>query len=366
MWINDILQKKKSILALAPMADMTDSPFCQIVRKIGGADIVFREMVSSEAIVRDNQKTLGMMDFVEAERPIVQQFFGSNPLTMARAAAIIMEQTGPNGIDINMGCPVYKITSNFNGCALMKDPDLAAAIIREIKKAVGSTPLSVKIRLGWSDPDDFKTFIPIIEDAGADLITIHGRTKTQGYSGYSDWNRIAEAKQIARVPVLANGDIHKPEQVAEVLTITKADGVLIARGALGNPWFFKLCADLRNNYEYTNYEKYPLSSFGADESTKKDHKISLRERVNIILEHARLHVGQYGQNGMMTFRKHLAWYFKTDKLGFEIPEVKEFRGKLMRVNSWEELEQLLHGFLLKSLQEKPQYNHKKFYYVFAT
>src|SRR3990167_7248432 len=220
MWINDIVQKNKPILALSPMADMTDSAFCQIVRQIGGADVVFREMVSSEAVVRDNVKTLGMTDFVVGERPIVQQIFGSDPLTMARAAEIVMEHANPEGIDINMGCPVYKITSNFNGCALMKEPERASAIIREMKKAIGDTPLSVKIRLGWSDPDDFKTFIPVIEDAGADLITIHGRTKAQGYSGKSDWERIREAKVIARVPLLANGDIHEPGQVPEALRVT--------------------------------------------------------------------------------------------------------------------------------------------------
>src|SRR3989344_4188065 len=214
VWIQDILKKKGRILALSPMADMTDSPFCQIVRQIGGADIVFREMVSSEAIVRENQKTLGMTDFVEGERPIVQQIFGADPFTMAKAAAIVMEHANPEGIDINMGCPVYKITSNFNGCALMKEPERAAAIIREMKRAVReSVPISVKIRLGWSNPDDFKTFIPVIEEAGADLITIHGRTKAQGYSGISDWERIAEAKKIARGPLLANGDIHESHQV---------------------------------------------------------------------------------------------------------------------------------------------------------
>src|SRR3990167_3679187 len=148
VWIQDILKKKGRILALSPMADMTDSPFCQIVRRIGGADIVFREMVSSEAIVRQNEKTLGMTDFVSSERPIVQQIFGADPTTMARAAAIVMEHANPEGIEINMGCPVYKITSNFNGCALMKDPVRATAIIKEMKQAIGETPLSVKIRLG--------------------------------------------------------------------------------------------------------------------------------------------------------------------------------------------------------------------------
>ncbi|MBI5731919.1 MAG: tRNA-dihydrouridine synthase [Candidatus Magasanikbacteria bacterium] len=317
MWIKEILKKNKKILALSPMADMTDSPFCQIVRQIGGADIVFREMVSAEAIVRDNKKTLGMTDFVPSERPIVQQIFGAEPSVMARAAAIVMEHSNPEGIDINMGCPVYKITSNFNGCALMKEPLRAAAIIREIKKVIGDTPLSVKIRLGWSDPDEFRDFIPVIEDAGADLITIHGRTKAQGYSGKSDWERIRLTKALARVPLLANGDIHEPRQVVEALKITGADGVLIARGALGNPWFFLLA----NNGE--------------------QRVINFAERIDIILKHARLHVAHYGEKGIVTFRKHLSWYFKTNKIGGEFPGTKSLRERLVRVTSLLELEEIL-------------------------
>lgn len=320
MWMNDILQKKGRILALSPMADMTDSPFCQIVRKIGGADIVFREMVSAEAIVRDNKKTMGMTDFVPAERPIVQQIFGADPKTMARAAAIVMEHAGPEGIDINMGCPVYKITSNFNGAALMKDPDRAAAIIQEIRSAIGdATPISVKIRLGWDDPDQFKTFIPVIEAAGANLITIHGRTKCDGYSSKSDWERIRQAKEIATVPLLANGDIHEPRQVQDALMQTGADGVLIARGALGNPWFFILCANT--------------------------FFIPLEERVRVVLEHARLHTAQYGERGIVTFRKHLAWYFKSNRLGVEIPGIKDMRAELVRVSTMEELETALQRFV---------------------
>ncbi len=314
----------KPILALSPMADMTDSAFCQVVRSIGGADVVFREMVSSEALIRDNAKTLGMTDFVEGERPIVQQIFGSDPLIMAQAASIVMEHANPEGIDINMGCPVYKITSNFNGCALMKEPDRAAQIIREMKKAIGeNTPLSVKIRLGWSDPDDFKKFIPVIEEAGANLITVHGRTKAQGYSGKSDWARIAEAKKIASVPLLANGDIHEPHQVKEALEITGADGVLIARGALGNPWFFKL---------YKENEKF----------------VPLSERVQRILQHARLHVAQYGERGMVTFRKHLSWYFKATRLGIELPHIKDLRVSLMQVKTLSELETILTPLLTEN------------------
>lgn len=320
MWIKNILDNQSKILALSPMADMTDSAFCQIVRKIGGVDVVFREMVSSEALIRDNEKTLCMTDFVVEERPIVQQIFGSDPATMARAVEIVMEHAGPEGIDINMGCPVYKITSNFNGCALMKDPDLASKIIREIKSVLGSTPLSVKIRLGWKSPDDFKTFIPIIEKAGVDLITIHGRTKEQGYSGVSDWNRIGQAKKIATVPLLANGDIHEPYQVQECLEQTKADGVLIARGALGNPWFFRLA--INNELQ----------------------EIPLYERMGIVLEHAKLHVGQYGERGIVTFRKHLSWYFKSTRFSMPITGIKEFRSELMRVKSIEELEEILDRF----------------------
>lgn len=298
------------------MADMTDSPFCRIVRQIGDVDIVFREMVSSEALVRGNEKTLKMAEFHEEERAIVQQIFGADPLTMARAADIVMQHANPEGIDINMGCPVYKITSNFNGCALMKDPDLASKIIKEMKRAIGDTPLSVKIRLGWSDPDDFKKFIPVIEQAGADLITIHGRTKEQGYSGKSDWNRIAEAKRIATVPLLANGDIHEPEQVDEALEVTGADGVLIARGALGNPWFFSSVAN-------------------------REKKVTLNERKEVVMKHAKLHIENYGEKGITSFRKHLSWYFKTNKIGENLVGIKEWRGKLVRVNSLEELEMLL-------------------------
>jgi len=320
MWIQDILSKNKPILALSPMADMTDSAFCQVVRDIGGADIVFREMVSSEAIVRHNEKTLGMTDFVEAERPIVQQIFGADPRVMAEAAAIVMEHANPEGIDINMGCPVYKLTSNFNGAALMKEPERAARIVREMKAAIGDTPLSVKIRLGWDDPDTFKTFIPAVEKAGAELITMHGRTKAQGYSGTSDWERIRQAKEIATVPFLANGDVHEPHQVWECLEQTGADGVLIARGALGNPWFFDLAL---------RHEKH----------------VSIEERMNTVMKHAKLHVLQYEERGIVTFRKHASWYFKTNKIGFEIPGIKEFRARFVRIASLDELQEVCDDLL---------------------
>lgn len=317
-----MLSTGKPIYGVAPMADMTDSSFCETIREIGGADVVFREMVSSEAVVRDNEKTLGMTDFVPAERPIVQQIFGADPKIMAEAAAIVMEHAGPEGIDINMGCPVYKLTSNFNGAALMKDPDLAAQIVREVKRAIGDIPLSVKIRLGWDDPDTFKTFIPTLEEAGAELISMHGRTKAQGYSGVSDWERIRQAAEIATVPFLANGDIHEPHQVRECLEQTGADGVMIARGVLGNPWFFQHVI--------------------AGTAT-----VSHAERVRVIRRHATLHVQQYGEAfGMRTFRKHLSWYLKSNKIGEEVPNIKDLRSRAVRVMSLVELDLVLDEFLM--------------------
>jgi tRNA-dihydrouridine synthase B len=240
--ILDWKQLERPILALSPMADMTDSAFCRTVRMVNKDAqtdrlIVFREMVSSEAVVRGNDKTLGMTEIHSDERPIVQQIFGCDPDTMAESARIIEGQDHPEGFDINMGCPVYKVVHTFNGAALMKDADRAMAIIKKMKSAI-SVPLSVKIRAGWEDPSECLEFSKVVESAGADMITIHGRTKKQGYSGQSDWNLIERVKAGVSIPVLANGDVHTPPLFFDALDVTKCDGVLIARGALGNPWIF--------------------------------------------------------------------------------------------------------------------------------
>lgn len=303
----------KPIIALAPMADMTDSAFCQIVKKVTGEKdfpIVFREMVSSEAVVRGNDKTMGMTAIHEAERPLIQQIFGSNPEIMAESARIIEESDHPDGFDINMGCPVYKITSNFNGCALMKDPENATEIVRKMVVAV-KVPVSVKMRLGWSDPLDAIKFAPRIQDAGATLISVHGRTKEQGYSGNADWELIRKVKESVSIPVLANGDIFTYEDAFCALDVTKCDGVLIARGALGNPWIFRQILDIIEG-------KDPKSP-------------SISERNQIVLDHFDLHVEQYGPRGVVTFRKHLTWYFKG------IIGIKKYKQKLHTINSKEDL-----------------------------
>lgn len=278
------------IVALSPMADMTDSEFCLIAKRFG-ARIVFREMVSSEALVRENGKTLEMCAFEEAERPIIQQIFGADPDTMAEAARIVEERFRPDGIDVNMGCPVYKITSNFNGAALMQEPARAAEIVRKMKEAV-KVPVSVKIRLGWGDPRECLDFAPVLEHAGADLLTVHGRTKAQGYSGVADWKMVGEVKKRVSIPVLVNGDVHAPEAAVPALAQSGADGTLVARGALGNPWILKQIEEI--------LETGKVSTVIDD---------AIRHRT--VLDHAALMIARYGEErGVVLMRKHFAWYFK--------------------------------------------------------
>lgn len=297
---------QRPIIALSPMADMTDSAFCRVVKEVTGQDIypiMFREMVSSEAVVRGNDKTLDMTDIHPGERPLVQQIFGSDPAVMAESARIIEEQHHPEGFDINMGCPVYKIVHNFNGAALMKEPELAAKIVKEMKKVI-SVPLSVKIRLGWSEPTECFEFAKVLEDAGADLLTIHGRTKTQGYSGVADWQMVGEAKKRVGLPVLCNGDVHRFDLIPEALKVSGCDGVLIARGALGNPWIF--------------------SQFTEVMAGREVALPTLEERVRVVRRHLALHLEQYGETAVSTFRKHMSWYFKG------IPHFKEHKEVLMK------------------------------------
>lgn len=304
---------KRPIIGLSPMADMTDSPYCRVVKSLA-SPIIFREMVSADALVHGNAKTLKMLDVHDEERPLVQQIFGRDPEVMAQAAKIVVERQNPEFIDINMGCPARKLTSSFHGCALMKDHELATQIVKAVKAAV-DIPVSVKTRLGWSDKTEILEFAQTLEKAGADLITIHGRTKKQGYAGQADWDMIRQTKERVSIPVLANGDITSPELAQKALDQTKADGILIARGALGNPWIFKQVEDYLAGRPVV--------------------EVSLAERTRVARLHAKLHVEHYGPKSLTTFRKHLANYFKG------VPGVKKFRQQLVRVSTLEELDEIL-------------------------
>lgn len=303
----------RPIFGVSPMADMTDMPF-NLVCKAHGAPVIFKEMVSSEALFRKSEKTIRMTTNDDGERPVIQQIFGSDPVIMAKAAEFIVDRCHPDGIDINMGCPVYKIVSNFDGAALMKDPERAAAIVREIKKAV-QVPVSVKTRLGWSNDRDCLDFVRILEDAGAELVTIHGRTKAQGYSGTANWERVGEAKRGVSIPVLVNGDVVSPETAKRALEISGADGVLIGRGVLGHPWIFSEIQAAMNGSEYV--------------------PPTLQDRIRIVRMHAELQVKHYGERGLIKLRKHLPYYFK-GMAGW-----KDVRQELVHVSTLAELSGIL-------------------------
>lgn len=305
------------------MADMTDSAYCQIVRNVVNSAIddsrliVFREMVSSEAVVRGNEKTLGMTEIHPAERPLVQQIFGSNPDVMARAAAFVDEHYRPEGIDINMGCPVYKLTHTFNGAALMKDVETATKIVKAMKAAI-TVPLSVKMRAGWEDHNECVEFAKHIEDAGADLITVHGRTKKQAYAGLSNRDVVAQVKQSVSIPVLYNGDVFAWEDYFEALEQTGCDGVLIARGGLGNPWIFKQI-------------EQKLAGQTPDD-------VSLTERIGVAIAHLDQHLTQYGMDRLPTFRKHLSWYLKG------VPGFKPYKQTVMTAKDRQTVVDTLESF----------------------
>lgn len=307
------IQNKKPIIALAPMADMTDSPFCRICREVAGKNfVIFREMISTEAIIRGNEKTLKMCEFEEIERPIVIQIFGSDPNKMVQAAKIIVEKYHPDGIDINMGCPVPKITKkNLAGASLMQDHERAINIVKALKNANLGIPISVKTRLGWGSDEEILEFAPKLERAGADLISIHGRTKIQGYSGKANWEKIRKVKKLLKIPLIANGDINSKEDIEKCLKITQAEGIMIGRGALGNPWIFL------NNKELQT-------------------KHNINEIKKVVLNHAQLHLEHYGEQfGLKTFRKHLLLYFK----GFS--GIKDLKKELVKVNTEEDLKNVL-------------------------
>jgi len=335
----------RPILALAPMADMTDTPFCLMCKKFGNP-IVFREMLSAEALIRGNKKTWKMAAFDERERPIVLQIFGNDPAKMAEAARLLDERLHPDGIDINMGCPVHKITANFDGASLIKDPDRAAAIVKAVKAAV-TIPVSVKTRLGWNDKKDCLAFVRKQEEAGVDLITIHGRTKEQGYTGKADWEAVGVARRtIPNVPFLVNGDIVDATTAKRALEITGADGVMIGRGALGNPWVFgKITNSIRTPLSLPFARGERINSLSppylpcrqAGEGGGRGGSGLSRERIcSAVLEHARLQIAHYGEEaGMKKLRKHLPFYFKGDA------RYKDLRSKLVRVSTLAELQAAL-------------------------
>jgi len=241
-----------SPFVVAPMAGMTDSAFRRLVKRNGSCGLVVTEMVSSEGLVRGIDRTLEYAEFTDEERPVSIQIFGGDPEKMA-AAAQIVEGLGADIVDVNMGCPVPKIAKHHAGCSLMREPEHAATVIKEMTKAV-QIPVTVKMRAGWNDRfRNAPELAQRVQDAGAAAVTIHGRTAEQSYSGSADWSLVFDVASKLSIPVLGSGDLIYPEQIVDRLNLressvsnpeSRISGALVGRGVLRNPWILAQAADL--------------------------------------------------------------------------------------------------------------------------
>ena len=275
---------------LAPMAGVTDYSMRVLCHRMG-AEMSVTEMLSAKALHYRDEKTEELAKFDSLTSPCSIQIFGHEPDIMAEAAAMLEKRFAPKMIDINMGCPVKKIVSNGEGSALMRDPKLAEEIVKAVSSAI-KTPLSVKIRAGWDENNkNAVEFACRIERAGADMICIHGRTKSQMYNPGVDLNIIKDVKNALSIPVLGNGDIYSAADALYMLEYTGCDGIMVARGAYGNPWIFKEIKCALEGKGYT--------------------PPSVTERINVAKEHLSLLIANKGEyTGIREARKHLAWYLK--------------------------------------------------------
>ena len=300
---------------LAPMAGVTDLPF-RLLCKEQGAGLLCMEMVSAKAIQYNNKNTKALLEIHPEELPVSLQLFGSDPDVISEIAKRI-EELPFSILDINMGCPVPKIVKNGEGSALMKNPKLVYEIVRKTARAI-QKPVTVKIRKGFDDTCiNAVEIAKIIEDAGGKAVAVHGRTREQYYSGKADWDIIRQVKEAVSIPVIGNGDVVSGESAIAIQKETGCDGVMIGRGAQGNPWIFS------ELLEYERTGKMPLRP--SVEAIKK-----------MMIRHAQLQMQYKGEYlGIREMRKHVSWYTSG------LPNSAKLRDEINRVESYEELEQLL-------------------------
>ena len=305
----------ENTVLLAPMAGVTDLPFRVLCRE-QGAGCVVTEMVSAKAVLYNNKNTRELLQIDPAERPAAVQLFGSEPDIMAEIAARLEE--GPyDYIDVNMGCPVPKIVNNGEGSALMKNPERAKEVMTAMVKAV-KKPVTVKFRKGFNDLSvNAVEFAKMAESCGVAAVAVHGRTREQYYSGKADWDIIRQVKEAVRIPVIGNGDIFTPEDAGRMLKETGCDGIMVARGAKGNPWLFG-----RINHYLDTGEVLPGPS--------------MAEIKAMILRHGRMLVQFKGEGvAMREMRGHMAWYTKG------MPHSATLRNEINQVETLEGFVELL-------------------------
>ena len=311
MLIEQLFQKDRPLLVLAPLAGYTDLPFRSVVKRFG-ADLTVSEMISSNALAYRSEKTLKMVEKSPNEDPYSVQIAGSDPDIIKRAVNILNDMDGIDIIDLNSGCPVPKVVKSGNGSALLKDLKKLTETTKIIKETSKKELTSVKVRIGFSEKYGVD-IAKAVEDGGADFITVHGRTRSGGFKSEVDYDEIAKMKEAVSIPLIANGDIDSFEKAQWVLKHTESDGIMIGRGAVGKPWLF-----------------HQVRS-GSSE-------VSRELKREIVLEHFLKMIEFYGERGAILFRKHLHTYSKG------IEGASSFRDEVNREEDPKSVENLIKNF----------------------
>ena len=314
----DIFHNK---LWLAPLSGISNSPFRKICKRYG-ADVVLSEMISADGLVRNSEKTQKLALFSEDERPIGLQIFGSNPEIIAQGIKILLKYN-PDFIDINMGCPAKKVIKRRAGSAILKNKELLINIIKSARSVVDKIPLTVKIRSGWDSADDLMNIAKLIEEADADAIILHPRTREQMFTGKSNWELIKNVKEMVKIPVIGSGDICTIEDAKAIYEQTNCDSIMIGRTARGNPWIFQ-----------------QIKSYLKGEDIKK---ITPSDIIDVIKMHYLLLEKDIGNKFAKSIRKHIIWYIKG------LPNNKRIKDKIVRIEDKEELFSTLDSYFCNLL-----------------